>query len=269
MPETLPQESGLTTGVPELDEITYGIRNQELVILAGRPGMGKSALLADVALHVSTGGVPLIFSMEMGYQQLGERLLTNLAGVSYSRAKRNQLQDHEQRILGEAADELSRREILIEGGSLLTPEKMEASLQEAFSDYNISCVFIDHLHYMRLREIGMLGSTEEITRLTKYLKAFAREYNVPFVVLCQLNRGPEIRDNHRPRLSDLRDSGSIEQDADQIWFLYRDSYYTPVSGISEAEIIVAKNRNGPQGVAHTWWNPDLISFREPNILEDF
>ena len=259
---------GIHVGYETLDEYTYGVRPGELVILAGRPGMGKTAAMCAMILHTSKNIVPLVFSMEMGQTGLIERMLVNQAGVSYQRAIRDQLHTPEKKRMLDAADVLSQRDILIEGTSLQTPQGVERTLKFLLEQgVHVSCVFIDHLQYMRT-EPYIADPYVSITELTKYLKALAREYQLPFVVLCQLNRAVESRDSHRPRLSDLRDSGSIEQDADHIWFLYRQGYYDPNSTETAAEIIVAKNRNGAVGVAQVYWNASLMSFRKPISLSE-
>lgn len=259
---------GLRVGYDTLDNITDGIRPTELVFLAGRPGMGKTAALGDMILHVSEKGVPLVFSMEMGQTQLVERLLSNLSNVSYQKAIRNLVQPSEKKKMLLAAEMLSKRDILIEGSSLQTPQGMEKTIKALIDNKApVSCVMIDHLQYMRT-EPYCSDPYITVTEITKYLKALAREYNLPFIVLCQLNRAVESRDTHRPRLSDLRDSGSIEQDADQIWFLYRPGYYDTHSTSTASEIIVAKNRNGATGVAEMYWNAATMSFHRPPSLND-
>ncbi len=260
--------SGIKVGYAALDEITYGVRPTELVILAGRPGMGKSAAMADIILSISEHGIPLVFSMEMGYAQLVERLLCNLSNVSYQKTIRNLLQASEKKHLMEAADALSNRDIIIEGASLQTPQQVENTVRALLeSKINLSCVLLDHLQYMRT-DPYCSDPYITVTEITKYMKAIAREYNLPVVLLCQLNRAVESRDSHRPRLSDLRDSGSIEQDADQIWFLYRPGYYEPHSTSTAAEIVVAKNRNGATGSAQVYWNAATMSFKKPPSLSD-
>jgi replicative DNA helicase len=255
-------------GYKTLDDITYGVRPTELTILAGRPGMGKTASMCDMILHISESGVPLVFSMEMGYEQLIERLLCNIGNVSYQGAIRNLLQSSEKKRLLAAADTLSKRDIIIEGASLRTPQQVEHTIR-TLADSNIhpSCVLLDHLQYMQT-EPHCSDPYIAVTEITKYMKAIAREWNLPVILLCQLNRAVESRDTHRPRLSDLRDSGSIEQDADQIWFIYRPGYYEPHATSNAAEIIVAKNRNGATGIAQVYWNAATMSFKKPPSLSD-
>lgn len=265
---SITHEAGLFVGYKQLDDITYGIRPTELILLAGRPGMGKTASMGDMILHVSESGVPLVFSMEMGANELVERFIVNKANVSYQRAIRNTLQAAEVKRLDGAADSLSKRNILIDGTSLQTPQGIERTLREVVNGGTpINCVFIDHLQYIRI-EPACNDPYITATEVTKCLKALAREYRLPFVVLSQLSRACESREQgHRPRLSDLRDSGSLEQDADQVWFLYRTGYYDQNCSQEEAEIIVAKNRNGPTGKAKVHWNPSVMSFKTPPSLE--
>jgi replicative DNA helicase len=259
---------GVMVGYPELDALTYGVRPTELVFLAGRPGMGKTSAMCDMILHTSKSGTPLIFSMEMGQEELIERLIVNTAGVSYQRAIRDTLQPNEKRKLMCAAEELSQRDVLIEGASLQSPQGVERTLASVInSGTQPSCVMIDHLNYMR-SEKGYGDPYVEVTEITKYLKALAREYRLPFIVLAQLSRACEFREDHRPQLSDLRDSGSIEQDADQVWFLYRPGYYEPHSTSSYTEMNVAKNRNGATGTTRLNWNPATMSFHAPPSMSD-
>jgi replicative DNA helicase len=202
--------------------------------------------------------------MEMGRDLFIERQVTNLARVPFTRAKSGRLQDSEKKRLLEQATELSKRDIYVEGTSLITPAGVEQTLMEARDNkIPLNLVCIDHLHYMKMHK-GEWSIGDEIAQITKYLKALARTYDVPLLLLCQLNRGPEYREDHRPMLNDLRDSGSIEQDADQVWFLYRDSYYSrSAQETTEAEIIVAKQRNGPPGTVKVMWSGPLMSFSEP------
>ncbi len=265
---SITHKPGMLVGYETLDELTYGIRPTELILLAGRPGMGKTASLGDMVLHISKTGVPLVFSMEMGDTEFVERLLVNQAGISYQRTIRDMLQKGERDRLNKAADVLSERNIIIDGTSLHSPQGIERTLQKVLEGgVPVSCVMIDHLQYMRL-EPSCNDPYITATEVTKCLKALAREYHLPFVVLSQLSRAVEGRDSHRPRLSDLRDSGSLEQDADQVWFLYRPGYYDSHNVSSEAEIIVAKNRNGPVGIAKVNWNPAVMSFKKPPSLND-
>lgn len=259
---------GVAVGYDDLDMLTYGVRPTELVFLAGRPGMGKTSAMGDMVLHVSQTSTPLVFSMEMGQEELIERLIVNIAGISYQRAIRDTLQSHEKRKMMAAAEELSKRDILIEGASLQSPQGIERTLSAVIeSGVKPSCVFIDHLNYMR-SEKGYGDPYVEVTEITKYLKALAREYKLPFIVLAQLSRAPEFREDHRPQLSDLRDSGSIEQDADQVWFLYRPGYYECNPAASYTEMIVAKNRNGATGITKLSWNPAVMSFKAPPDIGD-
>jgi replicative DNA helicase len=206
--------------------------------------------------------------MEMGQEELIERLIVNTAGVSYQRAIRDTLQPNEKRKLMCAAEELSKRDVLIEGASLQSPQGVERTLAGVInSGIQPSCVMIDHLNYMR-SEKGYGDPYVEVTEITKYLKALAREYRLPFIVLAQLSRACEFREDHRPQLSDLRDSGSIEQDADQVWFLYRPGYYEVHSTSSYTEMIVAKNRNGATGTTRLNWNPAIMSFHAPPSMSD-
>ena len=260
---------GLPTGLNSLDRITRGISKEDLVIVAGRPGMGKSSLMVDVINHVAGVGPSLVFSMEMGQTLFIERLLANRARVPFIRAKSGRLQDAEKNRLQEAAQSLTKCDIYIEGTALTTPVGVERAIREALDNkIELKLITIDHLHYMKMHK-GEWSVNDEIGQITKSLKAFSRTYGIPIMLLCQLSRACEGREDHRPQLSDLRDSGSIEQDADQVWFLYRDSYYSRTQD-SEAEIIVAKQRNGPVGTVRVSWDGPTMSFREgPELALEF
>jgi replicative DNA helicase len=252
--------TGLASGYYELDDITCGLQNGEMIIIAGRPSMGKTALALNIAEHVGiVEKMPLaIFSLEMGKQQLAERFLCSYSGVDAQLVRKGMLGTEHYQKLVEACGVISEAPIFIDDTSALTPLEMRAKARRLKRVHDIRCVIVDYLQLMHLG--GQAESRQqEISTISRYLKSLARELEVPVVVLSQLNRAPEGREDHRPRMSDLRESGSIEQDADVVMLLHREDYYhRGEEGYEEngvAEVIIAKQRNGPTGTVK-------LAFRE-------
>ncbi len=245
----------LITGVPsgfiELDKLTAGFQPSDLIIIAGRPSMGKTAFALNIAQHAAVDhGVPTaIFSLEMSKEQLALRMLCSEAMVDAHRVRTGFLSQDDWRKLLDAADNLSKTPIFIDDTPALSVLEMRAKARRLKSDQNIGLIIVDYLQLMQGRS-GTERREQEISEISRALKAMAKELNVPVIALSQLNRKVEDRPNKRPQMSDLRESGAIEQDADVIAFIYRDEVYNrdpnnPRRG--KAEIIVAKQRNGPTG----------------------
>jgi len=270
---------GLPTGLSKLDTKIRGLKPSELIILAGRPSMGKSSCMVDMVLNIGVDKTPLIFTLEMSAKLLIERMITNLAKVSYIKLKANNLLGNELQRVDVAKKELVKRSILIDDSTLITPASIRNQLTEVIKTYNIDAIFIDYLQLMSMSTyLNISNRQQEITAISRELKALAKEFNIPFVILCQLNRSADYREStsYRPRLSDLRESGSIEQDADIVLLLYRPSYYDLLNNPNatdngQAEVIVAKNRNGSTGIVKCLWDREAMSFSDPiNInLEEF
>jgi replicative DNA helicase len=250
--------TGLPTGYYELDELTCGLQSGEMIIVAGRPSMGKTSLALNMAEHLGlVEKIPTaIFSLEMGRQQLAERFLCSISEIDSQKVRRGMLGDEHFRKLADACDELAKAPIFIDDTSTLTPLELRAKARRFKSRFDIRCIMVDYLQLMHLGSGRIESRQQEITTISRYLKAIARELNVPIVVLSQLNRAPEGREGHRPRMSDLRESGSIEQDADVVMLLHREAYYhrdepdweeNNPDKINTAEVIIAKQRNGPTG----------------------
>lgn len=253
--------TGLPTGYYELDDMTCGLQNGEMIIVAGRPSMGKTALALNIAEHIGViEKQPLaIFSLEMGKQQLAERFLCSYSGVDSQLVRKGMLStDHYQRLV-EACGIVAEAPIFIDDTSALTPLEIRAKARRLKSAYGLRCVLVDYLQLMHLGVGKVESRQQEISTISRYLKSLARELDVPVVVLSQLNRSPEGREGHRPRMSDLRESGSIEQDADVVMLLHREDYYhRGEEGYEQdntAEVIIAKQRNGPTGMVK-------LAFRE-------
>lgn len=245
--------TGLPTGFTELDELTCGLQDGEMTIVAGRPSMGKTALALNIAEHIGVDEKrPLaIFSLEMGKQQLAERFLCSRSKIDAQLVRRGFLREDDYKKLIDGCGELGQSQIYIDDTAGLTPLEIRGKARRLKSRYDIRCIFIDYLQLMSGGAGRIESRQQEITMISRYLKALARELNVPVVVLSQLNRTPETREDHRPRMSDLRESGSIEQDADVIMLLHREDYYHQNDPDYEknnaAEVIIAKQRNGPTG----------------------
>ncbi len=242
--------TGVPTGYKDLDMMTSGLQPGDLVIIAGRPSMGKTSLALNIAEYVAidTGLPAAIFSMEMASTQLVSRLIGSVGKLNQHKMRTGQLDDNDWEKLSYALGQLNEAPIFIDEGSALNPYEVRARARRLHKQCGkLGLVVIDYLQLM-----GTSGSTEnratEISEISRSLKSLAKELNVPVVALSQLNRSVEQRPDKRPVMSDLRDSGAIEQDADVIMFIYRDEVYNPESpdkGV--AEIILAKQRNGPVG----------------------
>ncbi len=243
--------TGLDTGFVDLNEMTSGIQNGDMIIIAARPSMGKTALALNIAEHVAanTGQPVAFFSLEMSKQQLAQRLLCARSGVDSHRLRRNMLSQDDFEKLAMTAGALNETPMYIDDTPGLTPLILRAKARRLAARHEIKAVFIDYLQLMT--HPGVESRQQEVSTISREVKALARELNVPVVCLSQLNRSPESREGHKPRMSDLRESGSIEQDADVIMMLHREDYYHHGDEEYEenhtAEVIIVKQRNGPTG----------------------
>jgi len=258
--------TGLATGYYELDDLTCGLQNGEMIIVAGRPSMGKTSLALNITEHLGLiENVPIaIFSLEMGKQQLAERFLCSISEIDSQKVRRGMLSDEHYKKLADACAELSEAPIYIDDTSTLTPLDIRAKARRLKSRYNIQCIMVDYLQLMSLGSGHSESRQQEITTISRYLKALARELDIPVIVLSQLNRSPEGREGHKPRMSDLRESGSIEQDADVVMLLHREDYYHRGEDDYEqdntAELIIAKQRNGPTGTIKLTFREKITRF---------
>jgi replicative DNA helicase len=255
------------TGFVDLDRLTAGLQPSDLIIVAGRPSMGKTALCMNIAENAAlkTDAGVAIFSLEMSKEQLAMRMLCSQAHVDLKRVRTGHLNDAEFGELAKAAANLSEAKIFIDDTPALTVLELRAKARRLSRDAaaNLKLVIVDYLQLMRSSE-GKDSREQEISEISRSLKALAKELHLPVLALSQLNRQVENRHPPKPRLADLRESGAIEQDADVIAFIYREEVYdedTPRKGI--AEIIVAKQRNGPLG------NVDLAFLREYTRFENY
>jgi len=245
--------TGLATGYHELDDLTCGLQNGEMIIIAGRPSMGKTSLALNIAEHIGmVEKIPVaIFSLEMGKQQLAERFLCSSSGIESQLVRKGMLSTEQHEKLIELCGQLSETPIYIDDTSSLTPLHLRAKARRLKSQHDIRCIIVDYLQLMHLGSGRVESRQQEISTISRYIKALARELNIPVVVLSQLNRSPEGREGHLPRMSDLRESGSIEQDADVVMLLHREDYYhrgdSDWEQTNRANLIIAKQRNGPTG----------------------
>ena len=254
--------TGVTTGFRDLDEKTSGLQKSDLIILAARPAMGKTAFALTVALNASVKGNAsvLIFSMEMAKEQLGQRLLAMESRVDMQSLKKGKLQRRDWDDINDALDVLSKANIHIDDTPGVSIMEMKSKCRRLKAESGLDLVIIDYLQLMNPE--GKADSrTQEISVISRNLKLLARELDCPVIVLSQLSRAPETRTDHRPMLSDLRESGSIEQDADIVIFLYRDEYYNTEEAVpGECEVIVAKQRSGPTGTVKVAWLDKITKF---------
>jgi len=254
--------TGVTTGFRDLDEKTSGLQKSDLIILAARPAMGKTAFALTVALNASVKGNAsvLIFSMEMAKEQLGQRLLAMESRVDMQSLKKGKLQRRDWDDINDALDVLSKANIHIDDTPGVSIMEMKSKCRRLKAESGLDLVIIDYLQLMNPE--GKADSrTQEISVISRNLKLLARELDCPVIVLSQLSRAPETRTDHRPMLSDLRESGSIEQDADIVIFLYRDEYYNAEEAVpGECEVIVAKQRSGPTGTVKVAWLDKITKF---------
>ncbi len=256
--------SGEPTGFFELDELTCGLQPAELIIVAGRPSMGKTALGMNIAEHLAiTEHRPvLFFSLEMSRQQLAQRLLSSRARVNAHKLRRGQVTPEDLERLQHAADETRDAPLIVDDTTDLGIMELRARARLAFRKHPMRAIFIDYLQLMR----GPRSESRqvEVAEISRGLKALAKELNVPVIALAQLNRGPEDRGGNRPRMSDLRESGAIEQDADLIGLLHREAYYRDPGGLTDddnlAELIIAKQRNGPVDTIKLHFNKQYTRF---------
>lgn len=258
------QITGLDTGFIDLNNLTSGLQNGEMIIIAGRPSMGKTAFALNIAEHISVNSKQpiVVFSLEMSKQQLAQRLLCSRSGVDSQKVRRNMLSSDDFAKLSLYCGELSDAPLLIDDTPGLTLLALRAKARRMATRHNIKAVVVDYLQLMT--SPGSESRQQEVSDMSRGIKAMARELNVPVVCLSQLNRGPESREGHRPRMSDLRESGSIEQDADVIMMLHREDYYhqgdKEYESTHEAELIIAKQRNGPTATVKLLFNEKTTRF---------
>ena len=255
--------TGVATGFIDLDYRTAGMQPSDLILVAARPSMGKTAFVLNIAQHVAfkLNQTVAIFSLEMSKEQLVNRLFSLESRVDSQHLRTGNLSDAEWEKLIESAGVIGKSNLIIDDTPGISISELRSKCRKYKLDHDLKMIIIDYLQLMSGSGRGSDSRQQEISDISRSLKALARELNVPVIALSQLSRAVEQRPDHRPMLSDLRESGAIEQDADVVMFIYRDDYYnkdTDRKGI--AEIIIAKQRNGPIGTVELVWLPDYTKF---------
>jgi len=264
---------GITSGFADLDKMTTGFYGGDMVIVGARPSMGKTALVLDFALAAAKEdkGAVAVFSLEMSGIQLVRRMVSMVSGVSSHVLKNPNLGLDTYKKLADACDHLYSLPIHIDDASDVTPLEMRGKCRRLKAEAGLSMVVVDYLQLMRGTGKRNENRTQEISEIARSIKAMAKELDVPVIALSQLNRGVEAREDKRPVLSDIRESGSIEAEADVVMLLYRDAYYKAKEQnrddeydpdkVEEAEVIIAKHRNGPTGKVILGFQPAYARYR--------
>ena len=273
--ESLLQNKGGLTGIPagfaDLDKLTSGLHPSDFIILAARPSMGKTALalniVQNVALraHKAVGGEPrsvAFFSLEMSKEQLVNRMLCAEAGIDSQRLRVGEMHDEDWTHLWDACDTMSRAKIYIDDTAGITAMDMRSRARRLKAEHGLDLIVVDYLQLMQGsgKRNNSGDRQQEVSEISRSLKALARELDVPVLALSQLSRSVESRQVKRPMLSDLRESGSLEQDADIVAFLYREDYYNPETENKHTELIIAKHRNGPVDTVNLFFQKQFTKF---------
>lgn len=253
--------AGLPSGFIDMDRILGGFQDGQLIVVGARPSMGKTALLLQIAMHnAERGAVVGVFSLEMSGKELMQRLTSTKTGIDSSRLRRGDLEEKEWTKFYETMGHISESGLLICDKPIMTIDQIRSQGRQWAGRYGLDMVVVDY--FQLVRELTAKGRVQELSIIGKGLKAMARELEVPLIAASQLNRSVENRGNKRPTLADLRDSGTIEEDADVVIFIYRDDYYNENSERPNiTEINVAKNRNGPPMMMDLFWQSHLATFR--------
>lgn len=253
--------SGVTSGFSHLDNITSGFQKSDLIIVAGRPGMGKTSFALSVLLNASQAGFNCaIFSLEMSSEQLVTRLISSVSKISQKTLKTGKLTADDVDKHVKAIELLSQLPIYLDDTPSITVNQIKAKCRKLYNNNKLDIIFIDYLQIMGFNKNNNVRE-QQISEISRGLKNLAKEFNVPVIALAQVSRTVEKAENKRPKLSDLRESGAIEQDADIIIFLYRDIYYFQDSALKDtAEIIIEKHRNGQNGTVYAHFDPEHTLF---------
>ncbi len=271
--EILLQERGQTLGIPTgfraLDELLGGFQKSDLLIFAGRPGMGKTSFLLTIALNIARlGGRVALFTMEMGVEQMVQRLIAMETGINMQKLRLANLTPQENTRFTEAVGRLANLQLYIDDTPALSPIEVRTKARRLAHEHGLDLLIIDYLQLMNGGGKGMESNrVQEISYISRSLKELARELNIPLLSAAQLSRAVEQRQDKRPLLSDLRESGSIEQDADAVMFLYRDEVYNPdtTEFPNQGEVILAKHRNGPTGKVSLYFEKSVMKFLDVNM----
>ena len=257
--------TGISSGFKDLDKLTAGLQKSDLILVAARPSMGKTAFTLNIASYVGThGGKVAFFSLEMSKEQLMQRMLCAEGGIDATKLRTGQLDTQEWNKLVHVADTLSRTPIYIDDTAGITVMELRSKARRLKAEHGLDLIIIDYLQLMQGRPSKNGDNRQqEISEISRSLKALARELDVPVIALSQLSRSVESRQIKKPMLSDLRESGSLEQDADIVMFLYREDYYDKdTENKNITDIIVAKHRNGPVDTISLFFQKEYTKFRD-------
>ena len=255
--------TGIPTGFIDLDNKTSGLQPADLILIAARPSMGKTALALNIAEYTAFKKdlCTAVFSLEMSKEQLINRLFAMEAKIDSQSLRTGNLTDDDWEKLSETVDTVGRSKLIIDDTPGISVNELRTKCRKYKLEYGLQLVVIDYLQLMSGSGRRNDNRQQEISEISRALKSLARELNIPIIALSQLNRGVEQREDHRPMLSDLRESGAIEQDADIVLFLYREDYYNKDAEPNNiAEVIIAKQRNGPVGTIELGWQPNYTKF---------
>lgn len=255
--------TGVTTGFSDLDRQLSGLQKSDLILLAARPSMGKTALMVNIATNAALRGKAKVamFSLEMSKTQLADRIMASIAHVDLQKIISGNLTADDWEKIVNAMPIISELQIEIDDTAGISPLELKAKCRRQKLEKGLDLIVIDYLQLMQMSEKSE-SRTQEISAISRNLKAIAKELEVPVLALSQLSRSPELRSDHRPILSDLRESGAIEQDADVVMFLFRDEYYTKEESEKPnvGEVIIAKHRNGPVGTVELIFRKEFTKF---------
>ena len=255
--------TGIPTGFIDLDYKTSGLQPSDFVLIAARPSMGKTAFVLNLVDHISVKkGLPcMVFSLEMSKEQLVNRMLAMESNVDSQKLRTGTLSDSDWDAVVEGIGVIGNSKLIIDDTPGISIMELRSRCRKMKLEYGLNVVIIDYLQLMSGSGKGGDNRQQEISEISRSLKGLARELNAPVIALSQLSRACETRQDHRPMLSDLRESGAIEQDADVVMFLYRDDYYNKDTDMPNiAEVIIAKQRNGPIGTVNLVWRPEYTKF---------
>lgn len=261
---------GIPTGLKDLDRLLGGLQRSDLIVLAGRPGMGKTSLGLSMALQASRKWNKriAIFSLEMSDEQLVQRLLSAETGIDSQRLRLGQIRDEEWPVFIQATSLLADTSIFLDDTPAISAMELRTKARRLEAEHGLDMLIVDYMQLMR-GDVRSENRQQEISYISRSLKELARELNIPVVALSQLSRAVESRHDKRPMLSDLRESGSIEQDADVVMFVYRDEIYNPDTEFPNlAEVIVAKHRSGPTGMFSVYFKKTLAQFVDLEVRKE-
>ena len=262
--------TGVNTKFSDLNKITSGFQKSDLILLAARPSMGKTALALNMAMNAALeNNIVAIFSLEMSKEQLGHRLLSSYSGINSQKLSTGSFDNNEFSELSETLKYLSDKQLFIDDTAGISVLELRSKARRIKNEHGLDFIVIDYLQLMQgtPRKGSDYNRQQEISEISRSLKALARELKVPILALSQLSRSVELRADKRPMLSDLRESGSLEQDADMVMFLYREEYYDKETEQSNtAELVIAKNRNGPTTTINLQFNKECMRFGDLGMI---